>query len=230
MRFPRSRLWKMTSSGASTCTWPPDADRPRMREFGMSSRPPSMVKSSKGVQPITRSWTNAGFEAPATLVGEPLFPWFELSSWISKLIVLNAVPEAWRRARRRKKSLSNDLSTDCSKVPSYRAWSRTLMFRLMSSVPVGTLIADAEEDTSRAARPRGSAMRYMGFLSLRAGEGTRSASKRASTAHLSPSHPSLQHGGVNSVLRISTHQEERTLRGLSNGSASARILAIHPNE
>src|SRR5207248_7626840 len=146
---------------------------------------------------------NAGLLAPATLLGEPLFPMFELSSWMRKLIVLNAVPDAWRRARRRKKSLSNDRSTDCSKVPSYRTWSRTLTFRLMSSRPVGTVMAEAEEDASTAARPRGRAMRFMRFLSLRAGGGTRSAARQASSAHLSASRPCLQHDGVNCRLHIS---------------------------
>src|SRR5216683_1728665 len=144
-----------------------------MREVGVKMRPPSMVRSSIGVQPMTRSCTNAGLVFPLRALNARVarLPMFELSNWIRKLNTLYAVPEACRRARRRKKSLSRDFSADPSKVPSYRAWRRTLTLRLMSSLPVGTLTADAEEETSRAARPRGNAMRFMGFLSLRAGGG-----------------------------------------------------------
>jgi hypothetical protein len=48
-----------------------------------------------------------------------------------------------------------------------------LTFRFKSSLPVGTFIAEAELDMNRAARPSGRAMRFMGFLSLRTGEGYR---------------------------------------------------------
>src|SRR6266851_201117 len=167
-----------------------------MREVGVKMRPPSMVRSSIGVQPMTRSCTKAGLVFPLRAVKAPLafrLPMFELSNWIRKLNTLYAVPEACRRARRRKKSLSSDFSADPSKVPSYRACKRTLTLRLMSSLPVGTLTADAEEDTSRAARPRGNA------------------------THLSPSRPCLQHDGVNSVLRI---RESGVCEAHQTGAAS----------
>ena len=88
--------------------------------------PPSIVTSSMGVQPITRSCTNPGVAPVAApmgvevpmLVGDALLPMFELSNWMRKLSDLYAVPDAWSRARRRKKSLSKDRSTDPSKVPS----------------------------------------------------------------------------------------------------------------
>ena len=94
-----------------------------MREVGVSKRPISRVKSSIGVQPMTRSCTKAGVPAAPLapfpmLAGVPRLPICELSVWMRKLSVLYAVPETWMRARRRKKSLSSDFSTDPSKVPS----------------------------------------------------------------------------------------------------------------
>jgi len=79
-----------------------------------------MVKSGIGVQPTIASCTKPGLTA-AAMLARPFavrLPRFELSYWMKKLNTLKAVPPAARRARRMKKSLSNDFSVEPSNVPS----------------------------------------------------------------------------------------------------------------